>query len=158
MTETKTKKNPDYTASAVNLVNPPEVEALLTNWHQEQQALNEVLIEIEKNVPQQLKVERDLTETRLVILVQAIKDAIDSQGSYQNTEKGEYALRQLKRTKLYSASVFEVCFPEYAQAVLTKSVNVPVLEGLIKGNLLSEEGLRRAHIIEDKESFAYIIK
>ena len=152
------KKYPDYAASAVNLCNPPEVMDLLVKYHAEDTELFKLNEEVARSIPNELKekiahLDQSHTETQ-----KAIRQAIDEFGSYQDVETGEYALKQVKRTKLYSATNFESCFPEYATAVLTKSINVPVLEGLIKGNLLDEAGLRRAHIIEDKETFAYIVR
>ena len=149
------KKNPDYSASAVNLVNPPELKKLI----EERQSFTESVAHLRRLLEDSPHWEElKQAEQRLSDHDGYIKKAIDEFGSYQDVETGVYAVKQLKRTKLYSASNFESCFPEYATAVLTKSINVPVLEWLIKGNLLSEDGLRRAHIIEDKESFAYIIK
>ena len=152
------KKNPDYSASAVNLTNPIDALNYLKNLHSFKVELDEVETAITMATPMELLTKRAKLQNDIENIMGGIKVVIDNQGSYQDTELGLYAVKQLKRTKLYSATNFESCFPEYAAAVLTKSINVPVLEGLIKGNLLSEEGLRRAHIIEDKESFAYIIK
>lgn len=151
----ETRKHPDYSASAVNLVNPPELKRVL----EERQSFTSLIANL-KVVMEAYPEWADLNkaEQRLADHDRYIKGLIDQLGSYQDVEVGEYAVKQLKRTKLYSATNFESCFPQYAEAVLTKSINVPVLEGLIKGNLLDEDGLRRAHIIEDKETFAYIIK
>ena len=151
---TEGKKQPNYETSAVNLCNPPEVEQKLQELHiaQERVKLLENALKENENYKEMKCCEQIASD-----ITTHIKVLIDTLGSYQNSDVG-YAVKQLKKTKLYSASNFESCFPQYAEAVLVKSINVPVLEGLIKGNLLNEDELRRAHIIEDKESFAYIIK
>ena len=149
------KKNPDYSASAVNLCNPPELGQRLMAYRDCQAKVRILEANLEALPEFQ---ELQACQKKIANINAEIRGMVDAQGSYQDIENGFYAVKQLKKTKLYSATNFESCFPEYATAVLTKSINVPVLEGLIKGNLLNEDGLRRAHIIEDKETFAYIVK
>ena len=149
------KKNPDYSASAVNLVNPPEIGLKLVEYQDYQARVKTLEANLEA-IPEFQELQA--CQKEIADLNAQLRGMIDAQGSYQDIENGFYGVKQLKKTKLYSASNFEYYFPEYATAVLVKSINVPVLEGLIKGNLLNEDGLRRAHIIEDKESYAYIIR
>ncbi len=149
------KKNPDYSASAVKLCNPPEIAGELIELHIAQEQAKILEVSLEEN---ELYLDLKGKQKKIADITTHIRELIDTLGSYQDLLAGVYAIKQLKRTKVYSATNFESCFPEYATAVLTKSINVPVLEGLIKGNLLNEDGLRRAHIIEDKESFAYIVR
>ncbi len=41
---------------------------------------------------------------------------------------------------------------------IEESVNVKALEGLIKGKLITEEGLRTFGVVKEVESFSYIIR
>ena len=79
-------------------------------------------------------------------------------GSYQDLDKGWYAVKQRKVSKSYNAEAFEKTYPQFAPAVIIKTVDTTKLNGLIKGGLLAEDDLVDVHIIKESESFAYIIK
>ena len=157
MTEKK-RANPDYSASAVNLTNPVNALQCLAKLHSFRTALDETLTDIENSVPAELKKRRDGLEMDILDIMANIKVVIDNQGSYQDTEKGLYALKQRKVSKSYNAENFEDAFPQYAPAVIKKAVDTTKLAGLIKGGLVSEDDLRKNIVLEETESFAYIIK
>ncbi len=166
VTEQKTtKKNTDYTASAFfeaknepGIQNPQEVINLYLLRERQQQEAEALNKQIEACVPLELLMQHKAALETLAATENELRTAIQIFGNYQDVEQGRYALRQKRETKQYSAENFETCFPEYATAVLTKSVNVAVLDGLIKGGLLNEEGLKRANILTTKSTFAFIIK
>ncbi len=152
------RKNPDYSASAVNLTNSEEVHVLM----RKRQVISENLAEAEAKaaalIPDELKNHIKSGKELLANCEEDIRKAIEAFGSYQDIALGWYAVKQRRLTKIYNADNFESYFPDYASAALVKSVNVPVLQGLIKGQLVTEDGLKRASVITETESFAYIIK
>jgi hypothetical protein len=149
------KKNPDYTASAVNLTNRPELARLTAELQELQQS-----VEVRRSLLADIQEYKDLQEGEAAVnnKITEIRQAIDIYGSYQDHATGRYALKQRKQTREWHADNFESYFSEYAAAALTKSVNVPVVEGLLKGGLLFMDELEKASIITYKETFSYIIK
>jgi hypothetical protein len=154
--ENKAKKNMDYSASAVNLINPLVVGAALDVLHGYQTDLNIVEQDIVNAVPPELLQKKNEIQKFIEGQNQVIRGMVDSFGSFQDLESGYYAVKQRRMTRSYDAEKFELYFPNFAPAILTKSVNVPALQGLIKGKLLTEESI--LPIIKETETFAYIIK
>lgn len=149
-----TRKNTDYTASAVNLCNPPEVKTLLdvyAEWQGEIDNLDMVL----RSMPEYEK----LTERQqnLASLRKEIEMAVETHGSYQDVDIGRYGLKQRAVSIQYKADEFEKTYPQFVPVVLTKSVNVDALKGLIKGGLIHEADLKSNGITLEKESFRFII-
>ncbi len=150
-----TKKNPDYTASAVKMCNPPEFKVAL-----EARAAH---LDRIANLKAQLEAypewgELQFVQNELVKHDEMIHSMIDSLGSYQDIERGLYAVKQRKLTKQYSAGQFEANYPEFAPAVIKKAVDTVKLNGLVKGGLISEDAMRRALVMTETETFAYIIR
>jgi hypothetical protein len=152
------KKNPDYSASAVMLTNPPQVMDLLTKHHRLGDEIEKIQLEIDDAIPRALLDKREGIQKELSETDKSLRQAIDEFGSYQNLDYGEYAVKQRRLTKQYNATLFETFFPEYATAVLKKTVDTVKLGGLVKGGLVSEEGMRRAQVMTEVETIAYIIK
>ena len=155
----ETKKKPmDYTASAVALLNPNEVQEALCE-------LNYLNKEVEKtqDIISAL-IPREFTETLTNLIkkreevTQKIKDRVNTLGSYQNLDAGWYAVKQRKLSKSYDAAPFEQKYPQFAPAVIIKAVDTTKLNGLIKGGLLDEAQLEADGVLKISESFAYIIK
>lgn len=148
-------ENRDYSKSAVDLTNPPQVKALLDELHQikakttELEGVlseNETYIQLQANIKQAAEVE------------QIIKDTIDIFGSYQDVEQGEYALKYRRQSKQYDPAAFKRNYPAFAPAVIVDSVNTKALEGLIKGKLITEDALRLNHVMTTTETTAFVIK
>jgi hypothetical protein len=156
--EVKTKKNIDYSASAVNLKNPPEVEKLLIHHRKLLADLTQLGAEIATHIPAHLTAELESTNRDLQESSKAIHEAIDTFGSYQHLESGAYAIKQRKVSKSYKAEPFEKTYPQYAPAVIVKAVDVAKLTGLIKGGLLDEARLEADGVLTISETYAYVIR
>jgi len=146
-------KKADYTKSADRLCNPPEILAKLQELrvaNTERENL-EVLLRDNENY----KMLRE-TQKSLFNLVEQIKEMIDAQGSYQDLDAGDYALKQRKTSVSYDPAKVKEFIRDYAGVVIELNVNKPKLEGLRKAGLVSQEDLDRCS--DTTESFAYIIK
>ncbi len=149
------KKNPDYSASAVNLCNPNEVHARLLELHTIQEKA-ERLDAVLHALPEYEELEacqQEMTQRR-----QDLQVVIDQLGSYQDTTTGEYAVKQRKLSKQYNAELFEQFYPEFARAILKKVVDTVKLNGLVKGGLVNEDGMRHSQVMTETETYAYIIR
>ena len=159
MTEPKaTRKNTDYSASAVKLCNPPEVEGLLLDLQNEQTSVEQLKNQANALIPDELKVKIGQAEFTVAKLSTEIRRVIDKEGSYQDIEVGWYALKQRKVSKSYKAEPFEKNYPQFAPAVIIKAIDTAKLTGLIKGGLINEGQLEADGVLVCTESFAYIIK
>jgi len=141
--ETK-KKNPDYSATAVNLSNPPQVKEALDKLHEIQGTIA-MLEKQQRQLNPGLAADLDALKVSEGEKVTAIRNLIDHFGSYQDTEKGEYALVYVRRTAQYNAYAFEARYPDHAKIVIVKQVNAEAIKGLVKGKLLSQDELERAN-------------
>lgn len=101
------RKNPDYSASAMNLTNDARLLELLGGLY-------------------------SLQASR-----QRQQEAIESFGSYQDMEAGHYALKQRRVTVTYSAAAVRTAMPDFAKAVIEETVNKAKIEGLAKGGLIT---------------------
>jgi hypothetical protein len=142
-----TKANPDYTSSAVELNNPPELAELLN-----QRRYIEARILGARTMAGLPSMEQELAE-----LDNKIKLSIDTLGSFQNPETGMYALKQRRQSIIYSPEKVREYLGKYASAIIDEHVNEKVLTSLIKGGQVSDEVIPL--ITEDtRETCAYIIK
>lgn len=148
------RKSPDYSNSAVNLINPPEIQTKLQELHSIQEKAK-----IWKDALEKMEQYQALKtcEQEIADKIIEIRGMIDFLGSYQNPDIG-YAVKQRKLSISYDASSFESHYPELAPAVLVKSVNIKAIEGLLKGQLLDKARLEAEGVLKISESFAYVIK
>ena len=158
MAEIKTKKNTDYSASAVNLCNPPEVKELLERLQVKQVSLQAITEKIEACVPAELREGASSLNNDIGELKMLLQQCVDRQGSYQDIERGEYAVKQRRVSKNYNVEPFEKTYPQFAPAVIVKAIDTSKLNGLIKGGLLDEARLEADGVLVCTSSFAYIIK
>jgi len=148
-------KAKDFSASAVNLCNPPEIGEKLKELH-DAQSKADTLDAVLKAIPEYEELQ---AQQRLVGDITAqIKGMIDAQGSYQDLDNERYALKYSRATKQYHAEPFIENYPKYAPAVIENSVNVKALEGLLKGGLLTEEGLEAYGVLTKKVDYAYYVR
>lgn len=151
------KKNPDYSASAVMLTNPPQVEGLLRNLQNEQTELSQLKKQAEALIPDEIKARITSKEKSLEILLVDIRKAIDELGSFQDVDKGWYALKQRRESINYKPELTRQHLEaKLASLVIIESVDSKALDGLVKGGLVTPIQARECG--EVKESFAYIIK
>ena len=152
------KKNTDYSASAVKMVNSKVVADLMETLHVLRADYDEAIKTRNASIPVELQTKVIETEAAVNGMADTIKSAIEQYGSYQDLDKGWYAVKQRKVSKSYDAPNFKLAYPQYAPAVIIETVDTTKLNGLIKGGLLTEDYLKTLDIIKESESFAYIIK
>lgn len=151
------KKNPDYSASAVNLTNSDQINEQFELMQNQQSKLNEINKKIEDSIPEELKQSRHEIEERITDTVQGIRKLIDEHGSYQDIEKGWYAIKQRRESITYQPILVRRLLPDnVASLVLVESVDTKKLDGLIKGGIVTQEQAKACG--EVKETFAYIIR
>jgi len=148
------KKKPDYSASAEKLCNPPEVGKKIAELHKAQNTL-EIL---EGQRPAKLEYTVEVTQKRIADITAQVKSMVDAQGSYQDIESGEYAVKYRRMIKGYHIEPFKQAFPKYVSAVIEETINVKVLEGLFKGKVLFEGELKDIGAITESPTFAYYIR
>lgn len=156
-TEAKEKKAPDYSESAENLCNPTEVYELLVRLHGEQASLANQEAELKALNPN-LHEQVELTQQVIAGLQKDIRQAIETYGSFQDTELGYYGVKYRRMIKSYHAEPFNVYFTKFASAVVEETINVKALEGLIKGKLIDEVELKQRNVITEETQFAFLIR
>lgn len=155
---TTKRANPNYSASAVNLTYSPVSASLLAILQGKRKELDDVLVDIEMTIPRELKTKRADIENAIEQADAELRLSIAENGGYQDIESGSYALIQRKVSKSYDAGLFETRYPMFAPAVIVKAVDTTKLTGLIKGGLVTELDLLKNGILQEKESFVFIIK
>lgn len=153
--EKREGKVADYTESAVNLCNPPDIKVKLAELSAKQAELPMYEEELKENESwKALKaVEQSISDNKA-----QIRAMIDALGSYQDLKAGHYAVKYRRFTKEYHAARFAgQSFDPYRPAVIVEAINAQALQGLIKGKLLTEAQLIEYGVITEKESFAVVI-
>lgn len=151
------KKNINYEASAVNLVNPPPVIADLRTLRDCQANIALIKEKIAACIPQELTDTLNQAEKALALMAENIKIDIVAYGSYQNLETGEYALRQRRESITYKPEFVRQFAPaQVAYAVIVEAVDSKVMETLIKSGKIEPETAKQCGIVEEK--FAFIIR
>ena len=151
----ETKKNPDYTNSAIDLCNSAVVIELYGQWKEandKYKELNMVLAEQNQVLMKSIEEQRGLIGEFQVKLM----EAIEQYGSYQDVDAGEYAVKQARTSEVYIPERVRKNIPQYAEAVIEEIVNKEKVGGLLKGGLITQEQVDA--ISEKSESYAFIIK
>lgn len=148
----------DYSKSAVNLCNPPELEIMLGRYRDLQYVQEQLNNQAKALIPPELSSAIAKKGDAINELNTMIREKIDLLGSYQNLDNGMCAIKQRKVSKSYNAEEFDRWYPEYSKAVIVKAIDTTKLNGLIKGNLIKEEDLKEREILKETETYAYIIK
>ena len=149
------RRNPDFSASAVNLINPSSQAQRLNELHAWQSKVSQ-LDAVLRAMPEYEELKT--AESQVNLITERIKTFIDIEGSYQDVNSGVYAVKQRRLSKQYNAELFEATYPEYAPAIIKKAVDTVKLNGLVKGGLVSEDTMRQTLVMTETETFAYIIK
>ncbi len=151
------KRNPDYSASAVMLTNPPQVMVDLETIKGLNLQITDLRERIESLVPKELRDTLTSLQKDLDAASKGIREDIDEFGSYQDPDKGEYALKQKRESILYKPELVRQYAPsKVASFVIIESVDNKGLDALLKAGQITPEVARQCG--EVKESFAYIIK
>lgn len=152
----ETKKAPDYSQSAENLCNPPEVLDLLVKLHLRQLGKEILEAKLKETCPE--IIEEIDTETKLIDETQKeIREAIEKYGSYQDVE-GNYAVKYRRMVKSYHVEPFKIAFPQHATSVIEEAINVKVLDGFIKGNIITEQDLKDKQVITETPQYAFYVR
>lgn len=154
------KANPDYSASAVNLTNPPELAELLQEWRGSQRYLSQLNDTAKALIPDDLKAQIQIVGETVKVLGERIRGFIDRLGSYQDTDAGFYAVKQRRESIIYSVSATKAILdPKLAALVIVETVDSKAIEVLVKGG---KGGLITAQQARDcgevKEAYAYVIR
>lgn len=146
----------DYSETAVNLCNPPDIKAKLADLSTLQGEIATIEGELKDN--ESYKSLKDAEQLMFDTKAQ-LRAMIDALGSYQDLKAGHYALKYRRVSKEYHADKFAgKTYDQYRPAVIAEAINVQALNGLIKGKLLDEDDLKQYGVITEKESFAVVIK
>jgi len=147
------KKNPDYTASAVSITNPQEIEILLG-----QRKAVSGQVEAFKTVLEQVPAYKNIKEgeATLANIDKQLTTLIDEKGGYQDTDAGLYALRQRRISLSYNPDQLRACIPKWADAVISEVVDTKQVSQLIKSKLITETEIEPATI--KKETTRIIIE
>ena len=155
MTEPKERKNPDYTASAINLVNPAEVKALLINRCQLEEGHRKAAALLEATTSYQLVA--NLTD-QLRENYEQLKLLIDQMGSYQDQNQGWYAIAQRKVSYRYIPERVRAEIPApLSQSLMIEEVDKTRLERLVKAGLVTQQQAENCKEVTKSET-AYIIR
>jgi len=152
-TESKTKANPDYTESAVNLINPPEVKVALDLYHQLEKEKTELAEKLEA-----FELFNEYTEAMKKVQEQEklVRELVETHGSYQDIETGAYAIKQKRLSVKFLPEQVRIHIPAYAESVIEEVVNGGKIANLLKDRLINKTQV--ANIAETKETFAFIVK
>ena len=151
-------KKLDYSASADNLRNDPKLGIMLLKLHERQGALVAIKEMAQSHIPQAVRDGILATEAEIANLEKSIRTGIDILGSFQDVEAGLYAIRQRRVSLSYDAQAFKAAYPPFATAVMTETVNVKVLEGLMKGKILTAEDLKEKGVSKESVNYRYIVE
>jgi len=148
-------KNPDYTESAVKLCNPEQTQAGLEALAIARQASLAADEALKGTLEYQTA---KLCAGAVAEITNTIHGLIDSYGSYQLPDNGDYAVKQRKVTMIYSPSMVKSRLPELAGDIITvtEAVDKKVIERLVKDGFTSQEAVDQCG--RGRESFIYIIE
>jgi len=153
-TREKPKKNPDYTASAENLTNAPEVNQLLESFHECGRKIAETQAQLEAYPETQILAQLGCEQSSIR---REIETAILKYGGYQDIENGHYALRQKAISVSYLLDkVKSELPPDVASRVIVESVDKGKVETLIHDRVIT--GTQANAISESKTVYRTIIK
>ena len=147
------KKNPDYTASAVSITNPQEIEILLGQRRAVSGQVGE-----RRKIAEQTSLYKEIKEgeATLANIDKDLVALIDEKGGYQDTDAGLYALRQRRVSLSYDPEGLRKCIPKWADAVISEVVDPKQVSQLIKSNLIKLAEIEAATI--KKETTRVIIQ
>lgn len=156
MAEVKERKGPDYSETALFLVNPPEILDRLKYLREVQKERDAHEASLSSNPTYKAMQDCD----KIIQKTEAtLKEMIEEQGSYQDQEAGMYALKYKRSSKEYHPEKFNGDgYDQYRAAVIAEAINQKALEGLIKGGLFTIEQLKSKGVITEKDSFAFYIR
>lgn len=149
---TTARKYPDYSESAVNLVNPPEIKCKLLELARTREHLAacqaDITATLETHCAKTVQ-DKAALEVQEAALLAEIRAGIETLGSYQDTVLGHYAVRQARQRIIYQVELTKKSLPANLwPAVIMETVNTKALEGLAKGGLVAPDQLDKCGVKE----------
>jgi uncharacterized coiled-coil protein SlyX len=149
-------KPKDFSESAVNLVNPPEVGEKLKELHQAQEDVKlqeQLLSEI---ATYQLLKE---AEQKVADITAQIKAMVDKLGSWQSLEDETYAVKYARKTAVYdNLPSFKKHFPKFVELCVKETLDVNALKGQIRGKLITEAELEKTKVLTYETGYAFYVR
>ena len=149
-------KPKDFTESAVNLVNPPEVGEKLKELHQAQED-----VKLQEQMLSEIATYQYLKEAeqKVADITAQIKDMVDKLGSWQSLEEESYAVKYARKTAVYdNLPSFKKNFPKFVELCVKETLDVDALKGQVKGKLITEEQLERTKVLTFEIGHAFYIR
>jgi len=151
-------KPKDFTESAVNLCNPPEVKELLDRLALEQSVSNDIEGEL-KAQNSELMSKWTEAANQVLATIAEIKAAVEEKGSYQSLEDERYAVKYGRKTAVYdNLPSFKKNFPKFVELCVKETLDINALKGQVKGKLITEEQLEKTKVLTYDESFAFYVR
>ncbi|MFA5377223.1 MAG: hypothetical protein WC455_15845 [Dehalococcoidia bacterium] len=152
-----TRANPDYSDSAVNLVNPSEVKEALLAQKNRLLDLAKLQEKIDNCIPAELSAELECLQQEIAAEDKGIRGYIDTFGSYQDVENGHYALKQRAVTVSYDPkAVHQHLETALVAACIVESVDKATVEALVKAGRITGE--QQKAISQEKETYRFVIR
>lgn len=148
------RKNPDFSTTAVNLQNPPQVKALLDKLHKAKADLSFQ----ESTIPFAIRKAIEVDGKVIIDTTAAIKEAIAEFGSYQDVEAGVYGVCYESPVQHFHAEALKEHFPKLVPLVIKEVLDKVELQKLIRGKTVSEDELKDHGVITLTDGFAHWIR
>ncbi len=160
------KEAADYSASGVNLCNPPEVKEAIEALQEWKTRLAARESEVAKLIPEDLTKDRDWAAWQVEDLTKSLRAMIEKHGGYQDIETETYALFQTRKTAEYNTEALQAAgdgqggykYGRFFDLVIEQAINVNALKGQVKGGLIEQSELEVDGVITYKETQAFILK
>lgn len=149
------KKPKDFAVSAENLCNPPALGDKLEELNKLKEEISQYEAALETIPTYNLLLSKSADVQRVTTEIKAM---IDELGSYQDIHIQRYAVKYRSIHKEYHADKLKANFPKFVELCIIDSVNIPALEGQIKGKLITEEELANAGVITYNTRYSYYVR
>lgn len=155
----------DYTASGVNLCNPPEVKDLIDQYREAEAKQAVLTAEMVALIPGRIRDGKKALSVELGEIEGRLREAIKEHGGYQDIDTETYALFSTRKTAEYHVGMFITApdangkskYAKFIPLVVHDVIDPDALKGQIKGKLLTEAELVEDGVITYKESQAFIL-
>lgn len=151
-------KPKDFSLSAVNLCNPPEVKALLEKLSKAEASRNKIEEEIKAS--NTVLAEQHQKHIKVISDLQnKIRYAVEEKGSYQDTENERYAVKYASKTAVYSnLPSFKKNFPKFVELCIKEVLDTTALKGQVKGKLITEADLEKFKILSYDTGYSFYVR
>ncbi len=151
-------KAKDFSESALNLKNPPEVKELLEQLSAEEDHLHKLQEEF-KQINPELADKIIAMSEKISERQQMIRTAVEEHGSYQDTETERYAVKYARKTAVYgNIEAFKKSFPKFAELCIKEVIDITALNGQLKGKLITQEELEKAKVLTWDTGYSFYVR